>query len=147
MQEKVCNQPNQFDNSNYARLCRMGLLGEDGEIDNAMLDTFSRVAAGQFLDDLWERLSTKEQVMAVIEAFNRLALRKEYQQMYLMLSLQYDRIRKPLPDSLWSMSEHPSLQRAFSFGFYQHLLELAARTMQEEESHRGKDETAGSSPG
>lgn len=93
--------PDPFDSSTGARLERMGILRPDGEVNVEVMRAFVQIFGGLFFDDLCDFYSDQGEVSAVTAAFSELAARKDCQNIYLLISLQYDTIRKPLPDPIW----------------------------------------------
>ena len=87
--------------STGARLERMGILRPDGEVNVEVMRAFVQIFGGLFFDDLCDFYSDQGEVSAVTAAFSELAARKDCQNIYLLISLQYDTIRKPLPDPIW----------------------------------------------
>ena len=94
--------PDPFDSSTGARLERMGILRPDGEVNVEVMRAFVQIFGGLFFDDLCDFYSDQGEVSAVTAAFSELAARKDCQNIYLLISLQYDTIRKPLPDPFWN---------------------------------------------
>ena len=75
----------------------------------------------------------KRQVLA---SFDELSGRKDYKGIYLFLSLQYDQLRKPLPDPVWWLMGSPKALKIFSIGFVESLTEV----FREEESYVQADD-------
>lgn len=116
--------PDPFDESTIARLKRMGILHPTGEVNIETMRAFVQIFAGLFFDDLCDFYSDQEEMDTVAEAFFELAGRKDSQNIYLLLSLQYDTIRKPLPDPIWWLAGCAPALGLFCLGFVERLLEL-----------------------
>ncbi len=116
--------PDPFDSSTNARLERMGILRPDGEVNSETMRGLIQIFAGLFCDDLCDFYSDREDLAAVMAAFSELASRKDCQNIYLLISLQYDTIRKPLPDPIWWLAGCASALSLFCLGFVERLLEL-----------------------
>ena len=52
---------------------------------------------------------------------------------FLLLSLQYDTLRKPLPDPVWWLAGYPPALAQFSLGFAAYLSQLMADMKHEKE--------------
>ena len=116
--------PDPFDSSTSARLERMGVLQPDGEVNTETMTAFIRIFTGLFFDDLCDIYSDQEQLTVVATAFSELAAQKDCQNIYLLISLQYDTIRKPLPDPIWWLAGCAPALSQFCFGFVERLLSL-----------------------
>ena len=65
--------------------------------------------------------------------------RAGHQRIFLLLSLQYDALRKPLPDPLWWLAGHPPALEQFSLGFAAYLSQLMTdMEKNEKEDNRGE---------
>ena len=109
--------PDPFDSSTGARLERMGILRPDGEVNVEVMRAFVQIFGGLFFDDLCDFYSDQGEVSAVTAAFSELAARKDCQNIYLLISLQYDTIRKPLPDPIWWLAGCAPALSLFCLGF------------------------------
>lgn len=116
--------PDPFDSSTGARLKRMGVQLPDGEVDAGTMQIFARIFAGLFFDDLCDFYSDQTQLDTVMAAFSELTARGDHQNVYLLISLQYDTIRKPLPDPVWWLAGCAPALSLFCRGFVEHLLTL-----------------------
>ena len=116
--------PDPFDESTTARLERMGILRPTGEVNIETMRAFVQIFAGLFFDDLCDFYSDQEEVAAVASAFSELSVRKDCQSIYLLISLQYDTIRKPLPDPIWWLAGCAPALSLFCLGFVEQLLKL-----------------------
>lgn len=117
--------PDPFDSSASARLERMGILRPDGQVNVETMRTFVQSFAGLFFDDLCAFYSDQDDLSSVMDAFSELAARKDCQNIYLLISLQYDTIRKPLPDPIWWLAGCAPALSLFCLGFVERLLALA----------------------
>ena len=116
--------PDPFDESTSARLERMGILHATGEVNIETMRAFVQIFAGVFFDDLCDFYSDQEELSSVAAAFSELSARKDCQNIYLLISLQYDTIRKPLPDPIWWLAGCAPALSLFCLGFVERLLEL-----------------------
>ena len=121
-----------FNSSSGARLERMGVLRPDGSVNVEIMRAFVRIFSGLFFDELCDFYTSQEQVSPVLTAFSELAARGDHQNIYLLLSLQYDTIRKPLPDPIWWLAGSPPALSLFCLGFVEQLLLLE----KEQSDHR-----------
>lgn len=115
--------PDPFDGSAEARLSHMGLLDRKGQPDRNAMQGFTRIFSGLFFDDLCDFYDDTEKIQTIHQAFQTLAERQEHQRMFLLLSLQYDYLRKPLPDPVWWLSGHAGAVTLFMSGFLTQLEE------------------------
>lgn len=118
--------PDPFDSSTSARLERMGILRPDGQVNVETMRIFVQIFAGLFFDDLCDFYSDQDKLSFVTDAFSELAVRKDCQNIYLLISLQYDTIRKPLPDPIWWLAGCAPALSLFCLGFVERLLALAS---------------------
>ncbi len=119
-------RPDPVDGSAGARLCRMGILTEAGDVDETAMRFFIQIFAASFFDDLCDFYEDQEQMSQITGAFHELKERKDPQRIFLLLSLQYDALRKPLPDPVWWLAGHPPALTRFSLGFAAYLSQMAA---------------------
>lgn len=119
-------RPDPFDGSSGARLGRMGLLTEAGDVDEAAMQVFIHIFAVSFFDDLCDTYESLEAISKITAAFCELKERNDPQRIFLLLSLQYDALRKPLPDPVWWLAGHAPALTRFSLGFTVYLSQLMA---------------------
>ena len=122
----IKRRPDPFDGSSSARPSRMGLLTETGDVDEAAMQVFIHIFAASFFDDLCDTYESLEAISKITAAFCELKERNDPQRIFLLLSLQYDALRKPLPDPVWWLAGHPPALTRFSFGFAEYLSRLMA---------------------
>ncbi len=132
-------RPDPFDGSAQARLSRMGILTEIGAVDEAVMQAFIRIFAASFFDDLCDACEALEQISNLTSAFRELEERKDPQRIFLLISLQYDALRKPLPDPIWWLAGHSQALERFSLGFVSCLSQLMA-DLKEDDKEDGPDE-------
>lgn len=113
----IMRVPDPFDGSAEARLAHMGLLDQNGQIVSHSMEVFTRIFAGLFFDDLCDFYDDRDKLTAIYRAFQELAEKDDHQHMLLLLSLQYDYLRKPLPDPVWWLSGHSEAVRGFMSRF------------------------------
>lgn len=95
-----------------SRLYQMGIVKRDGEINVENMRLFTRIYAAQFYYNLCDSYA-KSTVGTVLASFDELSGRKDYKGIYLFLSLQYDQLRKPLPDPVWWLMGSPKALKIF----------------------------------
>ena len=113
--------PDPFDDSARERLIRMGLLEDNGQISYEAMDVFAAVFTGLFFDDLCDHYSDNGDILSISLTFRELYDKRDFSRMYLLLSLQYDCIRKPLPDPIWWLAGHSALVETFLTLFMERL--------------------------
>lgn len=138
-------RPDPFDGSSGARLRRMGLLTGAGDVDETAMRVFIHIFAASFFDDLCDTYETLEAISRIMTAFRELEERKDPQRIFLLLSLQYDALRKPLPDPVWWLAGHPPALAHFSLGFAAYLSRLMA-DMEKNEKEDTPDEIMDDGP-
>ena len=114
-----------FDNSAGARLRHMGLLHEDGTPDQQRIKVLGEVFAGQFFDDLYGFQQDAEAAGKSLGDFLRETKGATAKYRFLLVCLQYDAIRRPLPDPVWWLSGNAQLADLFSASFAARLQEMA----------------------
>lgn len=119
-----------FDDSAGVRLRRMGLLQENGTPDQQRIKVLGEVFAGQFFDDLYDFRQDAEAAGKSLGDFLKEAEEATAKYRFLLVCLQYDAIRRPLPDPVWWLSGNAQLADLFSAGFVAHLRELAKGVIQ-----------------
>lgn len=113
----ILRVPDPFDGSAEARLSHMGLLDRKGHLDKSAMQVFTCIFSGLFFDDLCDFYDDQEKLQAIFLMFQELAERRDHQRMFLLLSLQYDYLRKPLPDPVWWLSGCSEAVALFMSGF------------------------------
>lgn len=132
-------RPDPFDGSAYARLSRMGLLTADGAVDENVMQAFIRIFAASFFDDLCDACEASEQISRITAAFRELEERRDPQRIFLLISLQYDALRKPLPDPIWWLAGNSQALERFSLGFAACLSQLMADLKTEDKEGRSNE--------
>ena len=113
----IMRVPDPFDGSAEARLTHMGLLDQTGHVKPRSMEVFTCIFAGLFFDDLCDFYDGRDKLVAIYRTFQELAEKDDHQHMLLLLSLQYDYLRKPLPDPVWWLSGHYEAVGCFMTGF------------------------------
>lgn len=132
-------RPDPFDGSAHARLSRMGLLTAAGTVDEAVMQAFIHIFAASFFDDICDACEALEQISTIMAAFRELEERKDPQRIFLLISLQYDALCKPLPDPIWWLAGHPQALAQFSLGFAAYLSQLM-EDLKKEDKEEHSDE-------
>ena len=109
--------PNPFDGSARERLKHMGLIDSKENLRMREMIVFARIFTGQFFDDLNEFLESTGDMITVYETFKALYQKEDFQRMFLLLSIQYDYMRKPLPDPVWWLAGDSEAIMAFMIYF------------------------------
>jgi hypothetical protein len=107
------------------RLSRMGLLAPDGKPDPDILPVFAGIFCAQFFDDMLETHDDRRVIRVACQIFGELRARREYEDMLVFLCIQYDAMRRTLPDPVWHISGNRELIRAFMDSFASRLTALA----------------------
>ena len=105
--------PDPFDGSARARLERVRLIDDEGQLDQTAMDAFADIFTGLFYDDQCEYYDTAEDVLTIFKTFKALYSRGSFHHMYLLMSIQYDFMRKPLPDPIWWIAGNSAAIKAF----------------------------------
>ena len=108
----VIRIPDPFDESARARLVNMGLVDRSGILIDTAMTAFAEIFTGLFYDDLCE-FSNTEDMLTIFETFTALYKKEDYQHMYLFMSIQYDYMRKPLPDPVWWLAGNSAAVKEF----------------------------------
>lgn len=119
-----------FDDSTGVRLRHMGLLQQDGAPDEKQISVLGEVFAGQFFDDLYDFRQDTETAGTSLEKFLVETEDATAKYRFLLICLQYDAIRRPLPDPVWWLSGNTQLANLFSTSFVVRLRELAKGVIQ-----------------
>lgn len=114
-----------FGDSAFIRLCRMGLFDSDGKPNPDTLPVFAGIFCAQFFDDMLETHDDRRIIRVACRMFGELRARREYEDMLVFLCIQYDAMRRTLPDPVWHISGNRGLVRAFMDAFASRLSELA----------------------
>ncbi len=109
-----------FDDSAAERHRRMGLLTADSRADNAAMKVFSQIYAGLFYDSLCDFSGSFETVRTVCSRLLELS-GEEPRRVLLALSMQYDTMRRALPEPVWWIAGSKVLLPVFASGFLEDL--------------------------
>ena len=105
--------PDPFDGSVRAHLEHMGIVDEEGKMIDSSMSVFASIFAGLFFDDLCDYFERSEDLLTVYEAFAALHKKADCHSMYLLMSVQYDYMRKPLPDPVWWLAGDSAVVKMF----------------------------------
>lgn len=84
------------------RLIHMRLLTDKQTVNQEIMPVFADIFFGLFVwDSEYATTQAKLPISEIYELFQELEERSDYENMYLLLSMQYDRIGKTLPDPIW----------------------------------------------
>ena len=115
--------PDPFDGSAHTRLMHMGITGDDGQVHMQIMTALAHIFAGLFYDDIRDFHGT-EDLLTIYETFKALYIKEDYHHMYLLMSIQYDYMGKPLPDPVWWLAGDSEAVMAFMVIFMQALERL-----------------------
>ena len=113
---KTAKSPDPFDGSAHTRLRHMQIYNNANKVSIQTMTVFSSIFTGLFFDDLRESYETSD-LLAIYEAFKALNEKEEYTRMYLLISILYDYMRKPLPDPVWWLAGDSEAITAFMIMF------------------------------
>lgn len=105
--------PDPFDASARARLRNMGVTDDTGTVDAAVMQVFAHIFTALFLDDICDFYDDAKDLRSVCNLFAELYRKEAYHHMYLFLSVQYDYVRKSLPDPVWWLAGDAAAIKAF----------------------------------
>ena len=105
--------PDPFDGSARVRLEHMGLADSDGALIDGAMSVFADIFSGLFFGDLCDFHDSAEDLLTIYETFRALSKKEDYQHMFLLMSIQYDYMRKPLPDPVWWLAGNSAAVKAF----------------------------------
>lgn len=121
---RTTRTPNPFDDGAEERLCRMGLVTSEGEVERDAIITLSNVYAGLFFDDLCDFYQDYSCVQKELEQFFTATKNAEGRQKFLGICLQYDGLSQPLPNPIWWISGNQNIAGMFADSYIQHLKRL-----------------------
>ena len=116
-----------FDPAASIRLRRMGLLTEDHQVNNSIVEAISVVQAGLLFSQIFDSCGDWEGAIKVCRRITAQASQVTDRQVLLIISIQYDAIAKPIPEVIWWISGNDALLAPFVRGFVYHLNELCAK--------------------
>lgn len=110
-----------FDTSARSRLRHMGVIDEKDKVDSAVMPVFAGIFSGLFFDDFCDHFYDPKDLWTIYHIFMQLFERKDYEHMYLFISIQYDSMRKPMPDPVWWLAGNKAAVKEF-MGYFIHEL-------------------------
>lgn len=125
----IMRVPDPFDGSARTRLINMGLLDRSGEVNRESMQVFVDIFSGLFFDDLYDFFDEAKDLFAIFKTFTELYAREDYNHMYLLISIQYDYIRKPLPDPVWWLAGNTAAVKEFMTLFMERYKRLIGSTI------------------
>ncbi len=114
-----------FDASAAERIRRMGLIFEDGKVNQDAVEVLSCVIAGLYFDDLCDACQEIRDIHSSLDHLFRDTELAEPKDRFLLICLQYDAIYRALPDPIWWISGNIELVELFSAGFLTRLRQLS----------------------
>lgn len=112
-----------FEASAVQRLSRMGLVDSCGALNEPVMEAFIQIHVGLFFSSLCDYYKP-DQIENIFTLFQTMAEREDYLRMLLLLSIQYDHMRRLLPDPIWWISGHSEIVQTFMAGFYRKLEQM-----------------------
>lgn len=113
-----------FDDSVIERHRRMGLLTESNEVQTGVVEIVGQIHAGLFFDQLCDAYENYSEVVAICRQFIKRAAKADAKQTLLMISVEYDAMRRPLPELIWWISGSAILLPLFISSFITNLTAL-----------------------
>lgn len=110
-----------FDHTAIERHRRMGLLSCNGVVNTAAMDTFSRIHAALFYDDLLDYYRDSSRVQTICHSLIERCNQASLHDSMLNLCIEYDYIHRPLPEAIWWIAGSDVLLQPFLTGFLQWL--------------------------
>lgn len=126
--ELIMRIPNPFDESAQIRLIHMGIANKDGQLNQDILSIFTMVFTGLFFDDICDFYNDIDELLMIHKVFTEFYEKEDYQHMYLFFSVQYDNIRKSLPDPVWWIAGSTFAVKGFMTQFMDCFTKLMADT-------------------
>ena len=117
-----------FEESAQTRLVNMGIITRDGKLNQVLLPLFAVIFTGLFFDDMCNYYSDADDLSAIYKCFVELYEKEDYQQMYLFFAVQYDNIKKSLPDPVWWIAGNEIVVKAFMTCFLENYRNLMIET-------------------
>ena len=121
---KSTRTPNPFDDGAEDRLCRMGLVTPEGEVEWDVIAALSAVYAGLLFDDLCDFYQDYSCVKKELEQFFATTETAEGRQKFLGICLQYDGLSQSLPNPIWWISGNQTIAGIFAESYIKHLKRL-----------------------
>jgi len=112
-QPPILRIPNPFHESAKTRLVHMSVINQKSQINQATISTFADIFTGLFFDDICGFYSDAKDLLPIYENFAAFYEKEDYQHMYLYFSIQYDYIRKPLPEAVWWLAGNSEVVKEF----------------------------------
>ena len=119
-----------FDDSAIERHKRMGLLNSHGQISINTMEVFCHLYAGLFYDDVCDHCEDYAAAASIFQSLIAVSRTDEVRRVLLAISVQYDAMRRSLPEPIWWIAGNPTLVSAFIEGFTRRL-SLLIRTESE----------------
>lgn len=113
-----------FDDSVIERQRRMGLINKEGVVDENVVAIAGGIYAGMFFDNLCDTYESYEEVKVICRQLLDGKARISAKQMLILISLQYDAMRKPLPELMWWISGSAQILPIFITAFTSRLERL-----------------------
>ena len=108
--------PDPFDGTAHTRLKHMGIIDDAGQVRIQAMTIFTRIFTGLFYDDLRD-VHDIDDLLTIYDTFKAIYEKEDYHHMYLLMSIQYDYMGKPLPDPVWWLAGDSEAVMAFMVMF------------------------------
>lgn len=113
-----------FDEGAILRLNHMGLIKEDGKVNQEAVEVLARTYAGLFFDTLCDVCHDVEGVMQLCRTMTSHLSGTRPQEVILTICTKYDYIQRPFPDTLWWISGNWCLLQPFATHFLSSLSDI-----------------------
>ena len=102
-----------FDRSASDLHHRMGLLTSNNTVNTTVLDAFCRVQVALFYEDLLDYYGEWERVQTICRSLIERCKQLNLHDTMLNLCIEYDSMRRPLPDAIWWIAGSDLLLQPF----------------------------------
>ena len=117
---------NPFDETARRRLIHMGVTDTNGQVNKDVMLSFAHIFVGLFFDDIYDYYNNTEDLLRIQKIFTGFYEKEDYRKIFLFVSVQYDIIKKPLPDPVWLLAGNEAAVDEFAVRFMACFNELMA---------------------